>query len=237
MQQNELAQIKNWRKIKNNEIVIEFDNCPKSYKAVYNTCYNLLLADYYVEIWYAKGQRSPHIHIKNIQGLENLNSEQRHKYKELFIKRYVPQEFLPFVDFKMCEETRFVAEEDKSHFKYKTTKKLLGILNQDKINSIELKLLEQIEQESFKKQQRNVITSSGITNKIIQKISIINIAKKHGLDVDRHGFTLCPFHPDNNPSLKFYDNQGRFCCFGCNVKGNIIDFIYLLRKIGVKNVA
>lgn len=47
-------------------------------------------------------------------------------------------------------------------------------------------------------------------------------AEYYGLNVQRNGMTLCPFHDDHVPSLKV---DTRFYCFGCQVKGDVIDFV------------
>ena len=47
-------------------------------------------------------------------------------------------------------------------------------------------------------------------------------AEYYGLNVQRNGMTLCPFHDDHAPSLKV---DTRFYCFGCQVKGDVIDFV------------
>ena len=226
----EFKKNKNLRHIKDNEIVFDVDNRNLGFEAINFIGVNLYKAGYKFEIYYAEGQKSPHLHIKDIHYLD-LEEEQLKKYKELFIKKYTPKEYLEFADFSLCAK-HLVAEENKAHFKYKTIKRLLGVFNEDKENFADDELLEECKEI----RKREVKVGSGITNKIIQKISIIDIAKRYGIEVDTKGFALCPFHLDNNPSLKFYDNQGRFCCFGCNVKGNIIDLIYLLRKNKLQEV-
>lgn len=47
-------------------------------------------------------------------------------------------------------------------------------------------------------------------------------AEYYGLNVQRNGMTLCPFHNDHTPSLKV---DTRFYCFGCQAKGDVIDFV------------
>lgn len=47
-------------------------------------------------------------------------------------------------------------------------------------------------------------------------------AEYYGLNVQRNGMTLCPFHNDHAPSLKV---DTRFYCFGCQAKGDVIDFV------------
>lgn len=227
----EFKENKNLRQIEDNEIVFDIDNREWGFHGINGSGINLFRAGYKFEIYFAQGQKSPHLHIKDIYLLEDLDYEQLKKYKELFIKKYTPKEYLQYADFSLCSK-HLVAEENKPHFKYKTIKQFCGIWNENKENYAEQELIEIAKQI----QKRFVIESSGITNKIIQKISIIDIARKHGIEVDKRGFAVCVFHKDNDPSLKFYDNQGRFCCFGCNVKGNIVDFIYLLRKNKIKEL-
>jgi hypothetical protein len=46
-------------------------------------------------------------------------------------------------------------------------------------------------------------------------------AEHYGLNVNRHGMALCPFHDDHKPSMKLDE---RFHCFGCGEDGDVIDF-------------
>ena len=54
-------------------------------------------------------------------------------------------------------------------------------------------------------------------------ISIKQAAEHYGLKVSCNGMTCCPFHNDRHPSLKL--NEDYFFCFGCGVKGDVIDFV------------
>ena len=74
----------------------------------------------------------------------------------------------------------------------------------------------------------------GITAQITAKISIIGIADKYGLRPLGKPKRICPFHNDSNPSLSLNDKLGLFNCFGCKAQGNIIDFVYLLKKNNIK---
>lgn len=224
---------KNLRHIQDNEIVLECDNREKGFEGINFIGINLYKAEYKFEVWYAEGQKSPHIHIKDIRFL-NLEGKELKKYKELFMNKYTPREYIPFSDKTLCQNKHLIAEENKPHFKYKTIKKLLSVFNEGKENFAEPDLIELSRQQ--KSERKVSIGGPGITAEIIKKISIIKIAKRYGVSVNRQGFALCPFHPDNKPSLKFYDSEGRFCCFGCNRKGNLIDFIYLLRKHNFKEL-
>lgn len=35
----------------------------------------------------------------------------------------------------------------------------------------------------------------------------------------------CPFHEEKTPSFHVYPDSGTYCCFGCGVKGSVIDFV------------
>jgi hypothetical protein len=50
---------------------------------------------------------------------------------------------------------------------------------------------------------------------------------RHGAGTERNWW-LCPFHPDQNPSLTIFlgvDGKHRYKCFACNEVGDAIDFI------------
>lgn len=47
---------------------------------------------------------------------------------------------------------------------------------------------------------------------------------QYGFEPDRVGRICCPFHDDQNPSLRFYDGNGGWWCFVCNEGGSVIDF-------------
>jgi hypothetical protein len=112
----------------------------------------------------------------------------------------------------------------------KTIKELVVILNQDYNNFAERDILEQVKQVKSESYTPNV-KGSGITAKITQVINIKDIARQFGLKL--HGSKcLCPFHADSkSESLVFYEQQGRFHCFGCNEDGNIIKFYAMLKEL------
>ena len=87
----------------------------------------------------------------------------------------------------------------------------------------------EIEEERKRKRNPNP-NGSGITAKITQRLSIIDLAKQFGLKV-KHNKAVCPFHDDKDPSLSFSDDKGLFHCFGCGISGNIIKFYALMKKL------
>ena len=52
------------------------------------------------------------------------------------------------------------------------------------------------------------------------------VAEWQGLQVQRNGFALCPFHDDHHPSLKLDD---RYHCFGCGADGDAVDLLSALQ--------
>ncbi len=54
-----------------------------------------------------------------------------------------------------------------------------------------------------------------------ERVSALDAARYYGLIFDRKGWALCPFHPDENPSMSFKD--GRFRCWACGARGDCID--------------
>jgi len=103
--------------------------------------------DYNIEYWKADGQKSGHLHIKKIKGLKSLTKNQRKKYKELFIRKYVPEDLYDVVDFQLCGVHR-IAEENKPHYKYGSLKKLVNKLNTMSTNKVDKELLQQAKEES-----------------------------------------------------------------------------------------
>ena len=47
-------------------------------------------------------------------------------------------------------------------------------------------------------------------------------AERYGVEVNRYGKALCPFHNDRNPSL-FVDDD-HYYCYACGEHGDVIDF-------------
>jgi len=67
---------------------------------------------------------------------------------------------------------------------------------------------------------------------IKQRLSIATILNHYHLQPDRHNFLKCPFHDDEDPSLKIYPETNTFNCFGCGAAGDVIEFIERYDKRG-----
>ena len=60
---------------------------------------------------------------------------------------------------------------------------------------------------------------------IKQQVSMRDVARLVGLDVNSKGFCRCPFHNEKTASFKVYEGDRGFHCFGCDKSGDIFDFI------------
>ncbi len=53
-------------------------------------------------------------------------------------------------------------------------------------------------------------------------VSCREAAERYGVEVNRCGMALCPFHNDRHPSL--YAADDHYYCFACGEHGDVIDF-------------
>lgn len=60
-----------------------------------------------------------------------------------------------------------------------------------------------------------------VFREVRERVSAQDAARYYGLELDRKGWALCPFHADKHASMSF--KNGRFCCWVCNIKGDSID--------------
>ena len=67
-----------------------------------------------------------------------------------------------------------------------------------------------------------------------QNLTTRQAAEMYGIQVSRHGMTVCPFHNDKNPSMKV---DRRFHCFACQADGDVIDFTSRLFGLSSKEAA
>ncbi len=130
------------RWIEPNEIVIEDLSEPELLKVQED----LEKDGYHSEYWKAEKQESGHLHIKNLPHLEELTKGQLQKYKELFIKKYVPSQLLKSVDFQLCGEHR-IAKENSKHYKGYGIKQLIKETNKAKPNFCDKELFDLAKEE------------------------------------------------------------------------------------------
>jgi DNA primase len=67
---------------------------------------------------------------------------------------------------------------------------------------------------------------------IKSRLSIETVLNHYNLKPDRNGLIKCPFHEDQEPSLKVYPQTNTFNCFGCGAAGDVIEFIERYDKRG-----
>lgn len=75
---------------------------------------------------------------------------------------------------------------------------------------------------------------SDIAAQIRELVTVRQAAEHYGFTPDRAGYICCPFHNEKTASLKLYDDDGGFCCFGCGASGSVIDFTMRLFDINFR---
>jgi hypothetical protein len=66
-------------------------------------------------------------------------------------------------------------------------------------------------------------------------VSLREVAQRYGIDVNRYGKALCPFHNDRHPSLYVADDH--YYCFACGEHGDVIDFVGRLFQLSPYDAA
>ena len=66
-------------------------------------------------------------------------------------------------------------------------------------------------------------------------VSCREAAELYGVEVNRYGKALCPFHNDRHPSLYVADNH--YYCFTCGEHGDVIDFVGRLFQLSPYDAA
>ena len=66
-------------------------------------------------------------------------------------------------------------------------------------------------------------------------VSTIEVAEHYGIEVNRHGKALCPFHNDRNPS--FFVANDHYHCYGCGEHGDSIDLVSKLCNLSLLDAA
>ena len=56
-----------------------------------------------------------------------------------------------------------------------------------------------------------------------ENVNLREAAELYGIDVNKYGKALCPFHNDRHPSLYVADDH--YHCFACGEHGDVIDFV------------
>ena len=66
-------------------------------------------------------------------------------------------------------------------------------------------------------------------------VSCREAAELYGVEVNRYGMALCPFHNDRHPSLYVADDH--YYCFTCGERGDVIDFVGRLFQLSPYDAA
>ena len=64
---------------------------------------------------------------------------------------------------------------------------------------------------------------------------MVEAAEYYGVEVNRHGKALCPFHDDRHPSMLVADDH--YHCFACGEHGDVIDFVAKLFDLSLHDAA
>ena len=62
-------------------------------------------------------------------------------------------------------------------------------------------------------------------SEIKSRLTTKEVSLHYGFEPNRAGKICCPFHNEKTPSLKLYDGNRGFYCFGCGEHGSVIDFV------------
>ena len=68
-----------------------------------------------------------------------------------------------------------------------------------------------------------------------ENINLREAAELYGIDVNRYGKALCPFHNDRHPSLYIADDH--YYCFACGAHGDVIDLVARLFQLSPYDAA
>lgn len=73
----------------------------------------------------------------------------------------------------------------------------------------------------------------GFVEELLERADIVDIVGRF-VSLHKSGanfFGLCPFHPDQNPSMSVSPKKKIFRCFSCGASGNVINFVQKFKKI------
>lgn len=72
-------------------------------------------------------------------------------------------------------------------------------------------------------------------NEIKNTLSAIQVAEFYGLTPNRAGYICCLWHNEKTGSLKLYEGNRGFYCFGCGKNGSCIDIVMQLFGLNFKD--
>ena len=72
-------------------------------------------------------------------------------------------------------------------------------------------------------------------NEIKSRVSMPEMMRYYGFELDRSGFCKCPLHVEKTGRFKAYSGNRGFYCFGCGAHGSVIDFVMLYFGLSFKD--
>ena len=116
------------------EATAETDKLPydKSVEFISNICCELVKNNYHFAVFYAKGQKCPHIKIYDLNQLEDMTPYQRLKARARFWRWLIPFRF-HLLDQSLFDDSHLVPIEFSIHWKYGTPFNLIFEYVPDKI--------------------------------------------------------------------------------------------------------
>ena len=72
-----------------------------------------------------------------------------------------------------------------------------------------------------------------LVKKIKERVNIVDIIGSF-IKLDRNGINhkaCCPFHHEKTPSFFVSEQRQTFNCFGCGVKGDVVEFVKLYEHL------
>ena len=223
-----------------NEIRIEFDyeDKDKNFEAINFISCKLNELGYSFAIFITEGGRGPHLHLYDLDELENMTYEERTIFRTKFLNK-ICGKYKP--DLALCDEKHLCALEFVNHFKYNTPKQLWGYVWNGKNQGVDTDIILDIMLKEKKKIYKSNTQKSlkfGDRLRLKQRDIILNecnfekVLDKYNVKYKGH-MAQCPFHNDTNYSLSFSNQKGLWKCFGsgCESQGDIITLIKKLMEL------
>lgn len=161
---------------------------------------------------YCHGGRSPYVHFYITK---KISPEQKYE----LATKYFESDNLD----KSNLNSNLIPIPYAAHWKYGTPHQLLKSFEGDIVDVSKIK---------FETKPKSKKKFYGIQ----KGIDILDVFNDYGIEVNSKNMGICPFHEDNNPSLKTYPETNSFYCFGCNKGGDAIKFISLMEGKPYKEI-
>ena len=76
-----------------------------------------------------------------------------------------------------------------------------------------------------------------LIKEVKERANILKVAKYFGMELNKSGKCLCPFHMEKTPSLSISDSKQIWKCFGCGKGGDVINLVEELLNINAYEAA